>query len=107
MTLSIIFLTLAVLFVLFKVLEEKILSVIRWQKKAEERISTVESRMLKVEDLEFKHEAKHSRVVSFIKRLRRDVNAVLRDVGWSDDLHKTQTVEKPKDPEQPNDDGSA
>lgn len=93
MTLSFIFLTLAVLFILYKLLEDK-------QAKAEERISTIETRTVKLEDLDFKREAKHSRVVSFIKRLRRDVNVIGRDVGWKDDLHVTQVSEK-KDPEKP------
>lgn len=96
MMLSIIFLTLAALFALYKVLADNFFD---FKKKTDERISTVETRVIKVEDLDFKREAKHSRVVSFIKRLRRDVNAIGRDVGWRDDLHSTQV--KPEDPKKP------
>lgn len=103
MTLSIIFLTLAVLFLLYKALEDRFIA---WQKNTDERISTVEGKTTALEDLDFKREAKHSRVVSFIKRLRRDVNAIGRDVGWKDDLHVTQVSEK-KDPEKPDDGNSA
>ncbi len=93
MILSLIFLTLAALFVLYKALAD-------WQRGAEERISTVENKATALEDLDANREVRHSRVVSFIKRLRRDVNAIGRDVGWKDDLHVTQTIEK-KDPEKP------
>lgn len=90
MTLSLIFLTLAGLFLLFKKLEGKIRSVTGWQKHTEERISTLESN-------DFQREGQLSRHTTFIKKMRRDLNTLGRDVGWSDDLHKTQTLEKKPD----------
>lgn len=93
MTLAIIFLVLAGLLTLYKLLGGTVRKLLWWQKQTEERISTLEVGT-------FKNTARLDRHTSFLKRIRRDVNVLGHDVGWQDDLHKTQIIEK-KDPDKP------
>lgn len=95
MTLALIFVALAGLLILYKLLEGSVRRLLGWQKKAEERISSLEVDT-------FKQTARLDRHTSFMKRIRRDVNVLGHDVGWQDDLHKTQTIEKtpPDKPEE-------
>lgn len=92
---AIVCLFVALLFYLYQKQHDATRRLLHWQSKAEERISTIEVGNQN-------REVRHGRVVAFIKRLRRDVNAIGRDVGWEDNHHKTQVIKK-QDPPPPDD----
>lgn len=72
--------------------------VVAWQKKQHERISVLDERISTLEDHEVSQDSRLDRQHAQLKMVKKDVRELGKDVGWGDDLTKTQlnkTVVKP------------
>ncbi len=87
---AVVFVSLALMFILFKKLEDKIRSLIGWQRHSEKRIGGLEIKDY-AQDLRLDSQQKR------INHLRSEVDELGRDVGWTDDNRSTQVLKTPKD----------
>lgn len=64
---------------------DEITRVVRWQRKQHDRISKLEVHEKDQDSLLIRHDAQ-------MGMIRRDVSAIGKDVGWSDDRTKTKAL---------------
>jgi len=75
---AVVFVSLALLFILFKKLEDRIRKLVGWHSHAEDRISSLEVKDY-AQDYRLDNHRNH------INTLRNDIDTLGRDVGWDDD----------------------
>ncbi len=69
---------------------DEISRVVRWQRKQHDRISKLEVHESEQDNLLMAHDSRLDRQHAQLKMVKSDVKELGKDVGWSDDLTKTQ-----------------
>jgi hypothetical protein len=87
---AVVFVSLALLFILFKKLEDRIRHLIGWQKHSQDRLSSLEVKDY-AQDYRLDNHRDH------IQALSDDIGALSRDIGWDDDKLKTQVIKTDPD----------
>lgn len=81
--------------------------VVRWQKSQHDRISKLEVHERDQDNMLMSHDSRLDRQHGQLQMIRKDVRELGKDVGWGDDMTKTQLAKTqvmfPKEPDESSD----
>ena len=86
--------------ILCRQLESRVDKIVDFSRQTHERISRIEDHENEQDQHLYAHDSRIDRTQKELKQLKKDVNEMGKDIGWSDDDRKTQVMkQKNKDPD--------